>query len=211
MNNLIDSLNWRYACKLFDKNKKVNKEDLDEIIEAFRLTSSAFWLQPWKLLVIEKQSIKDSLVEHSWGQSQISDCSHLFVLCRVANLDESCMDKHLDNIWKVREVSKESLSWYEQRVKWFFSTISEDNKSNWSANQVFIALWNLLTVLAIKKIDGCAVAWFIPEKYDEILKLKQKWLASVVALPIWYRSDEDKYAKAKKVRFNREEVVEIIS
>lgn len=210
MTEIIDALKWRYACKLFDTTKKVSKSDLDEIIDAFILTSSGFWLQPWKLLVIEKQSIKDSLVEHSWGQSQISDCSHLLVLCRVANLDESSMDKHLDNIWKVREVSKESLSWYEQRVKWFFLTISEDNKSIWSANQVFIALWNLLTVLAMKKIDSCTIWWFIPEKYDEILNLKQKWLASVVALPIWYRSKEDKYANAKKVRFSREEVVEII-
>jgi hypothetical protein len=42
MNNIIDSLNWRYATKIFDKIKKVSKIDLDEIIEAFRLTSSAF-------------------------------------------------------------------------------------------------------------------------------------------------------------------------
>jgi nitroreductase / dihydropteridine reductase len=40
--NLIDSLKWRYATKAFDKNKKVSDSDLEEIIEAFRLTPSSF-------------------------------------------------------------------------------------------------------------------------------------------------------------------------
>ncbi len=210
MSNIIESLNWRYATKIFDKTKKVSKADLDKIIETFRLTSSAFWVQPWKLLVIEKQNVKDSLVESSWGQTHISECSHLLVLCRITNLDDKYIDRFIDSMAKQRWVTKESLLWYEQRVKWYLASLDEDKKKNFSANQVYIALWNLLTVLALKQIDGCAVAWFIPEKYDEILKLKEKWLASVVALPIWYRSKDDKYAQARKVRFSREEVVEMI-
>jgi nitroreductase len=134
----------------------------------------------------------------------------LLVLCRITNLDDKYIDRFIDSMAKQRWVTKESLLWYEQRVKWYLANLDEDIKKNFSSKQVYIALWNLLTVLALKKIDGCAVAWFIPEKYDEILKLKEKWLASVVALPIWYRSDNDNYAKAKKVRFSREEVVEVI-
>jgi nitroreductase len=42
MTEIIDALNWRYACKLFDTTKKVSKDDLDEIIEVFRLATSAF-------------------------------------------------------------------------------------------------------------------------------------------------------------------------
>jgi nitroreductase/dihydropteridine reductase len=42
MSNIIDALNWRYATKIFDKNKKVTKTDLDDIIEAFRLTASSY-------------------------------------------------------------------------------------------------------------------------------------------------------------------------
>jgi len=210
MSNLIDSLNWRYATKIFDRNKKVKKEDLDEIIEAFRLSSSAFWIQPWKLLVIENQNVKDSLVESSWGQTQISDCSHLLVLCRITNLDDKYIDEFIDSMATQRWVTKESLLWYEQRIKGYLASLDVDKTKIFSTNQVYITLWNLLSILSMKKIDACAVAWFIPEKYDEILKLSEKWLASVVALPIWYRSEQDNYAKAKKVRFSREEVVEMI-
>jgi nitroreductase / dihydropteridine reductase len=40
--SLIDSLKWRYATKAFDKNKKITDSDLEDVIEAFRLTPSSF-------------------------------------------------------------------------------------------------------------------------------------------------------------------------
>ena len=42
MNSIIEKLNWRYATKAFDENKKVSEKDLNTIIEAFRLTPSSF-------------------------------------------------------------------------------------------------------------------------------------------------------------------------
>ncbi|MDD3302706.1 MAG: NAD(P)H-dependent oxidoreductase [Candidatus Gracilibacteria bacterium] len=211
MTNIIDSLNWRYACKLFDNTKKVSKEDLEEIIEAFRLSTSAFGIQPWKLIVIENQEVKDSLVEYSWNQPQINTCSHLLVLCRLTEIDDKLVDRYIEKMSEVRETSKEELSGYEQRVKSYINDLSEDGKEYFSTKQVFIALGNLIPVLAMKKIDSCAMTGIINSEYDRILNLKEKGLSSVAVLPIGYRSEDDKYAKLKKVRFDREEVVEIIS
>lgn len=210
MSNIIDTLNWRYATKIFDKNKKVKKEDLDEVIEAFRLTASSYWLQPWKLLVIENQKVKESLVEQSYWQPQISDSSHLFVLCRITNLDEKFVDKYIDSIAKTREMDKKDLAWFHDILKWFVSNMDDVQKIKWTSNQVYIPLWNLLNVLATKKIDACPMEWFSPAWYDKILNLKEKWLESVALISVWYRSEADQYAKAKKVRFASEEVVEVI-
>jgi nitroreductase / dihydropteridine reductase len=40
--NLLENFKWRYATKVFDKNKKVSELDLQDVIEAFRLTPSSF-------------------------------------------------------------------------------------------------------------------------------------------------------------------------
>jgi len=48
MNTIIDALNWRYATKKFDPNKKVSKDDMDTLIESLRLSPSSFGLQPRK-------------------------------------------------------------------------------------------------------------------------------------------------------------------
>jgi hypothetical protein len=46
-----------------------------------------------------------------------------------------------------------------------------------------------------------------PAKYDEILGLVGSGWKTVVACPAGYRSVEDKYASAKKVRFPSEKVI----
>jgi len=71
MTKIIDSLNWRYATKSFDTTKKVGEDELNKIIEAFRLTPSSFGLEPWKLIVVENADLKSKLVEQSYGQTQV--------------------------------------------------------------------------------------------------------------------------------------------
>jgi nitroreductase / dihydropteridine reductase len=39
---ILEALNWRYATKEFDKSKKISEDDLDKILEALRLSPSAF-------------------------------------------------------------------------------------------------------------------------------------------------------------------------
>lgn len=206
MTNLITDLKWRYATKMFDKTKKVSDEDLAEIVEAFRLTSSSFGMQPWKMILVENQNIKDSLVEHSFGQAQIADCSHLLVLCRVVNIDDNFVSKHVENVAQIRQISIENLTGLETTIRWFLSRLNEEQVKKWASEQVYIALWGLLSFLASKHIDSCTIWGFNPAKYDEILNLNNMWLASVVVLPIWYRSQDDKYASLAKVRFEKDEV-----
>lgn len=210
MIKIIDSLNWRYATKEFDATKKISETDLNEIIEAFRLTSSSFGLQPWKLIIVENKEKREELLPVSWGQKQIVDASHLLVFTRVKNFWAVNVDKYLESSCEITWTTREQLKWYEDMMKWFISGLDENTERLWSHEQVFIALWNVLTVLADKKIDSCAIWGFDSIKYDEILDLDKKWLSSVVVLPIGYRSENDKHSKYPKVRFKTEEIVEII-
>lgn len=210
MTQIIDSLNWRYATKDFDANKKISADDLHTITESFRLTASSFGLQPWKLIVVENQEIKDSLVEHSWGQKQIADCSQLLVYCARDNFDETDVDAFVKDIKETRGVSQEDIQWYEDLMKGFLAKMDENQINTWVEKQVYIALWNVMTACAELKIDSCPIEWFIPSKYDEILWLKEKWIHSVVALPVWYRSSDDVYADLEKVRFNEDTIIETI-
>ncbi len=49
--DIIKSLEWRYACKKFDKSKKLNDEQLNTIKNAFNLTATSFGLQPLKMVL----------------------------------------------------------------------------------------------------------------------------------------------------------------
>ena len=163
MTKIIDSLNWRYATKSFDTNKKVSDEDINEIIETFRLTPSSFWLEPWKLIIIENQELKNELVNYSYNQKQVWECSHLLVFTAVKNIDDDYIDSHLENNSKITGASRENLSWYENIMKSYFSALDEIAKDKWAREQVYLSLWNVINTLAQKWIDSCAIWWFNPK------------------------------------------------
>ena len=201
-------MNWRYATKEFDPSKKIPKEDLDIITESLRLTASSFGLQPWKFLIISNQEIKNSLLEHSWGQKQVTECSHHVVFCYPSEFNDKNVDAFIADTAKTRNQSLEDLKGYENVMKGYLSQIEESQKKVWMKDQVYIALGNLMTTCALMKIDACPMEGINQAKYDEVLGLKEKGLMSAVACPIGYRMDSDKYASAPKVRFPKSEIIE---
>lgn len=208
--NIIEALNWRYATKEFDSTKKVSKEDLQTILESLRLTASSFGLQPWKFLIISNQDVKASLLEHSWNQKQVVDCSHHIVFCCPTDFKDEHVDNLIADISNTRDQAKEELEGYANVMKGFLSHKDVAAKQVWMKDQVYIALGNLLTTCALMKIDACPMEGIVQAKYDEVLGLKEKGLTSVVACPIGYRSSNDKYAGAKKVRYEASEIFDFI-
>ena len=74
--SLIQQLNWRYATKQFDPQRKISPEDWAALEEALVLTPSSFGLQPWKFIVVTDPATREKLVPVSWGQRQAADASH---------------------------------------------------------------------------------------------------------------------------------------
>ena len=60
--NTIESLQWRYATKKFDTNKKLSNTQINTLKEAFNLTATSYGLQPIKLVVIQHKKIQERLV-----------------------------------------------------------------------------------------------------------------------------------------------------
>ena len=205
MTKTTENLMWRYATKKFDKSKKVSDEDLHELLESLRLSASSFGLQPWKFIVIANPELRAELYKHS-GQSQVTDASHLIVLCARTDIDETFIKRYIKNVADTRKVSIESLKGYEQMMLDFMKEHSKETWLAWIKNQVYLSLGFLLSTAAQKRIDACPMEGFDSEKFDEILGLKEKNLTSVVLCPVGYRSVDDKHAKHAKVRFKKEEI-----
>jgi nitroreductase len=85
--------------------------------------------------------------------------------------------------------------------------MTKQEQQQWSMNQAFIALGNLMTVCAIEGIDSCPMEGFVPSKYDEILNLKERGLKSALLLPVGYRAEDDMFSGFLKVRKKIEDTV----
>lgn len=207
MKNVVDKLNWRYATKKFDPIKKVNKADLDTLLEAARMTACSYGLQPYHFYVIEDEQTKIKLRKASWDQSQITDASHLIVLANKPTFDEGLVDNYLENLIEVRGLAKEDVAGYSQMMKSSLIGLTDEQKKSWTSNQTYIVLGNLLTIAAEMEIDACPMEGFNNAQYNEILGLNDKNLNTAVVLAIGYRSKDDQTQNYSKVRHSKENLI----
>lgn len=207
----IENLEWRYAVKKFDDQKILDQLQIDTLKKAFNLTATSYGLQPIKLLVIKNKEIQQQLVAHSWNQQQVLQASHLLVICVDTKLDETDVEKYFERVQEIRNTPEEIINSFRDFLKNTIASKSTEDLLSWGKNQAYLALGNLLTVCANEKIDSCPMEGFIPEKYDEVLNLREKNLTSVLVLPVGHRAKDDVMNSQKKVRKNLEEIVLEIS
>ena len=204
--NIISSLNSRYATKVFDSSKKIPQDEMDQLLEAIRLSASSYGLQQYKVLVVENPEIRSKLREASWGQPQITDASAVLVFAVNANTTTESVDQFIDLVAETRNAPKEALTDYSNMMKGTISGRTQEQLENWNSKQAYIALGFGLVSSAVLGIDSCPMEGFSPDDYDKILGLEKLGLKSKVVLAVGYRSAEDKYQHLPKVRQKKEDL-----
>lgn len=93
--SMLENLEWRYATKRFDSSKKLSPDNLEKLKRSIQLSASSYGLQLYKVLIIEDEALKMRLKPYSWDQNQITDCSHLFVFCNYAHINDQHIDEYI--------------------------------------------------------------------------------------------------------------------
>ncbi|ABB57689.1 NAD(P)H-dependent oxidoreductase [Synechococcus elongatus] len=208
-NTLLDALNWRYAVKAFDPDRKIPAETWEVLQQALILTPSSYGLQPWKIIQVESPELRSQLREQSFNQGQVTDASHLIVFLARTSLTEAEVDRLIELTATTRSVAAEKLAGYRQMM---IGDLVQGPRQAviqyWAANQAYIALGNFLTAAALLGVDTCPLEGIIPTAYDEILQVKDSGYQTVVAAVAGYRSASDGYADLAKVRYPATELLE---
>lgn len=205
--NIIQSLTWRYACKKFDENRKLNKDQIDVLSKAFNLTATSFGLQPLKMLIVKSDALKAKLRPHAYFQPQITTCSHLLVICIDTAFNEDSIDAYFDLEKDIRGTSEEIVGKFRNQLKTIYKNKDQQQIDTSAIYQAYISIGTLMTVCAEQRIDSCPMEGFNPVKFDEILELEKKNLRSVLLLPVGYRADDDIMSDMKKVRKPLDQVI----
>lgn len=207
---LLQQLTWRYATKKFDPTKSIPEETITALTSSLVLTPSSFGLQPWHFLIIRDPSIREELLPNSWGQAQVTECSHFVVLAAKSETTEADIDNFLDRTVAVRGGQIDQLNPYRDMMIGFTKNMDKAEQLQWAKLQIYIALGQLMTCAAVLGIDACPMEGINPAEYDRILKLPEKGYTTSVACALGYRADDDKYSSAPKVRFEEDEVVSLL-
>ena len=197
--DFIQALNWRYAVKKMN-TKKITEEKLQRVIESISLAPTSMGMQPFELVVIKNQELKHKLLPIAYNQPQVVDCSELIVFCAWTDHYEEKVNKYIQNIQDIRNVSEESLEIFKSNILKFLNRLSEEEKIIWSKNQAYIALGVALSACAFEKIDSTPMEGFDRDTLNKEFKLTEKGLKASVIVALGYRSDSDFNAKLPKSR-----------
>ena len=204
-NEIIDAYNFRHACKIFDKDKKISEENFSTILQTARLSPSSFGFEPWKFLVVQDMDMRKKLLPITWGaQGTLPTASHyVLILARKQNsmrFDSDYILHMMKDIHKLDEpVINQRKAMYENFQKNDFNLLeNERNTFDWASKQTFIALGNMMSSAAMLGIDSCPIEGFKAQEMQTILceefgvDTKEFGLSAMVAFGYRVNTPNDK-------------------
>jgi nitroreductase len=201
MSDLLNKLEWRYACKKMDPTQSVPQDKVDRIVEAARLAPTSSGLQPFEIIVVTNPAVREQIKPKAWGQAQITDGSHLLVFAAWDNYTAERINMMFDLTNAERGGTNEGWENYRQTLLKNYPARTPEVNYEHAARQAYIGLGAALIAAAFEEVDATPMEGFDPKAVDEILGLSARGLRSVVIVPLGYRATEgDWLANLKKVR-----------
>lgn len=208
---LLKSLQWRYATKKYNSSVKIADEKVMQIIEAARMAPTSSGLQPFEMILIKNQELKEKLLPVIMNQSQVVDSSHVLVFAAWDAYTEERIDAVFDNVEKTRELALGTMNDYKGTIKANFAAMSQEKQAEHAARQAYIAFGMAIAAAAELRVDASPMEGFYNDQLDEALGLDKKGLRSVTILAIGERDHKNDWLlPMKKVRFALEDILTII-
>src|SRR5690606_9526586 len=205
---LLENLQWRYAAKAYDPEKKVAKDNIDKIIEAARLAPTSSGLQPFRLMVVTDKALRTRMAAGSLNPDCMTECSHVLVFAAWDRYTVERIDRVYDRMTDERGLPRGRFGRYTDQLKASYTNQSVQENFAHTSRQSYIALGLALAQAAELRIDATPAEGFDSDVIDEVLSLRERGLRSVSLMYVGYAdSARDWLAPMKKVRVPKEEFV----
>jgi len=197
---LINALNWRYATKKMS-GEKVAEEKVNQIVDAAHLAPTSSGLQPFEIIVVSNEELKQKIQPIAYNQSQIVDGSHLLIFASWDKYTDERIDSIFDHMNTERGLPLDNTDDYKNGLKSMLFSMTEEQQAAHTAKQAYIGLGTAIAAAAMLKVDATPMEGFVNADLDELLGLKEKGLKSQAILTLGYRATEGDWLQGmKKVR-----------
>ncbi len=188
MPTFIENLQWRFATKSFDPERKISEQDLEAILNAIRFAPSSAGMQPFQVIIVTNPELRAKISEVSYGQSQVTQASHLLVFC-ARNDHPARAERMLELLSEGDEVKRAELKGLEGILVGSYTPFMGDPEKAfaWGARQAYIALGFGLAAAAELQIDSCPMEGFDPMVVHKVLGLPEN-IRPLAFLTLGYRA-----------------------
>lgn len=204
---LINALNWRYATKKMS-GEKVAEEKVNQIVDAAHLAPTSSGLQPFEIIVVSNEELKQKIQPIAYNQTQIVDGSHLLIFASWDKYTDERIDSIFDHMNTERGLPLDNTNDYKNGLKSMLFSMTEEQQAAHTAKQAYIGFGTAIAAAAMLKVDATPMEGFVNSDLDELLGLKEKGLKSQTILTLGYRATEGDWLQGmKKVRQPKEKFI----
>lgn len=204
----------RYATKKFDPTRRISDEDWAALVEVGRLAPSSLGFEPWKILLLNNEGMKQDLKSMAWGAvSMLDGASHfvIYLARKGVNYETPYIEKLMQ---EVRHRSYDPESAYAHRIKSFQESDAQlnDERSlfDWASKQTYIQMANMMNAAVLMGMDSCPIEGYDKAKVEAYLEEKGVLDTSEFGVSVMcafgYRDEDIK----PKIRWNTENIYEVI-
>ncbi len=214
---IINDLASRYTAKRYDPTRKISAADLAVIYQALQMSPSSINSQPWKFIVVSSDEAKARLHDTFASQFQFNQphakaASQTILFAYNPYYTRTHYGAVVD-----QQISDGRASPAERDQQFgafgFVDLNTDENgyNGNWTKAQTYLALGNLMHVLARLGIDSTPMEGVDKTRIGELFAPELNGYVCEVALAIGYHHpDEDYNASLPKSRLPIEQVVSVI-
>lgn len=207
----LQAMQSRFACKVFNKTKKIPDDEFQAILESGRLAPSSFGLEPTRMIIVESYDMREKVKGACWGQNQIIDASCVIIYTSL-KADMLPHTNYIINKFSRRLKTKEEIKHYAderygQRKLETLGYIADIEKLGlWSGHQAYIMATTMMNHAAFLGIDSCMIEGFDKKAIESILKLDSFKEQVTLLLCLGYRD----MPQSTRLRISLDELVKII-
>jgi len=197
---ILQIMDERKSVRKYHSNREIPRDVLNNILLYAGKAPSAWNLQHWKFLVVEKQENKEKLLPIAYHQQQVVDCSAVVIVLGDKEADQNG-EKVYGELVRNGLMSEEIKERLVGQIKQAYQSVENIGEHEGIRNASFAAMQLMLAAKAYG-IDSCPMGGFHADQLRKELNIPDRYVP-VLMITLGY----GKEAPHHSFRFPLEDVV----
>lgn len=168
MTNSLKLLSERRSAKRFLSDFKITNEQITELLESARMAPSSFGMEPFRVLFIKNEALRQELLSPWWNQVGVTTASGLMIwltpqktVIETEVIDEENKQNIPDGFEGIRQAMTDGL-----KSVWGAHNLTPEQ---WAFRQAYISLGTTLNTAQELGLDVCPSEGFDPTAVMKVL------------------------------------------
>lgn len=162
--NTKETIVSRRSVKHYDPEHQMTDAEIEELMQHVILSPTAFNLQHWRFINVVNKEKREQIKQASWGQSQVTDASALFVVCA----DLNAWEKDPQRYW--RNAPKEVQDFMLPSIENYYTNHHQGMRDE-CMRSASLAAMTLMLMAKEMGYDSCPMDGFDFDKVARLIDL----------------------------------------